>query len=121
VSRREAGGGPSVVERLERGRWGGRWLRAVGDRVKRVWVYDVVVAPSHRRRGVARALMSLLLDHPAVRGAREQWLHTFSAERLYASMGFAVVTRELTSDRVVMLRRPLMPGPPCAGVAPSGA
>jgi ribosomal protein S18 acetylase RimI-like enzyme/nitroimidazol reductase NimA-like FMN-containing flavoprotein (pyridoxamine 5'-phosphate oxidase superfamily) len=88
--------------------------RAVGDRVKRAWIYDVVVHPAHRRRGLARALMALLLEHAAVRGVREQWLHTFSAERLYASMGFAVVTRELTSNRVMMLRRPSGVGAPSA-------
>lgn len=79
--------------------------RAVTDRVKRGWIYDVVVAPEHRRRGLARALMTLLLDHPAVRELREVWLHTKSAERLYASMGFEVVARELSINRVMMVRR----------------
>lgn len=79
--------------------------RAVSDRVKRAWIYDVVVSTEHRSRGVGRALMTLLLDHPAVRRAREVWLHTFSAERLYASMGFEVVSRELSTNRVMMVRR----------------
>lgn len=79
--------------------------RAVSDRVKRAWIYDVVIDPAHQRRGIGRALMALLLDHGAVREAREVWLHTFSAEKLYASMGFEVVTRELSTNRVTMVRR----------------
>jgi hypothetical protein len=34
------------------------------------------------------------------------WLNTKSAERLYASLGFVVVIRELSIDRVMMVRRP---------------
>jgi nitroimidazol reductase NimA-like FMN-containing flavoprotein (pyridoxamine 5'-phosphate oxidase superfamily)/ribosomal protein S18 acetylase RimI-like enzyme len=62
--------------------------RAIGDGAKRAWIYDVVVAPAWRRRGLGGALLRLLLDHPGVRGARQVWLQTRDQQRLYARFGF---------------------------------
>lgn len=62
--------------------------RAFSDGAKFAWIQDVVVAPAHRKKGVARRLMALLLDHPAIRRARRVHLRTVLGERLYASCGF---------------------------------
>lgn len=62
--------------------------RAISDGTRHAWIYDVVVAPEHRRRGVGTRMMALLLDHPAVRRAREVRLTTRDAEHLYARLGF---------------------------------
>lgn len=62
--------------------------RAVSDRAKWAWLYDVSVAPAWRGRGVGRALVRLLLAHPAVRGARRVRLRTRDAQGLYRGFGF---------------------------------
>jgi GNAT superfamily N-acetyltransferase/nitroimidazol reductase NimA-like FMN-containing flavoprotein (pyridoxamine 5'-phosphate oxidase superfamily) len=68
--------------------------RAMTDGAKWGWIYDVIVAPEHRRKGLGRALVALLLDHPALRGALRIKLATRDAQALYAGFGFRDV-REL--------------------------
>jgi ribosomal protein S18 acetylase RimI-like enzyme len=63
--------------------------RALSDGVKLALVFDVMVAPDWRGRGLGEALMRRLLEHPAVRGARRVWLGTRDAQRFYARLGFA--------------------------------
>jgi ribosomal protein S18 acetylase RimI-like enzyme len=62
--------------------------RAVGDRVKSAWIYDVIVAPAWRGRGLGLAVVRLLMDHPAVRGTRRLYLKTRDAQSLYRKLGF---------------------------------
>jgi nitroimidazol reductase NimA-like FMN-containing flavoprotein (pyridoxamine 5'-phosphate oxidase superfamily)/ribosomal protein S18 acetylase RimI-like enzyme len=52
------------------------------------WIYDVVVAPALRGRGLGKRIVGLALDHPAVRRAGAVWLRTRDAQGLYASFGF---------------------------------
>ena len=63
--------------------------RALSDGTKLALVFDVMVAPDWRGRGLGEALMRQLLDHPAVRGARRVWLGTRDAQAFYAKLGFA--------------------------------
>lgn len=62
--------------------------RAISDDTKHAWIYDVWVAPDTRGRGVATALLRLLLDHPRVRDARLVHLCTKDAQPLYRKLGF---------------------------------
>ena len=62
--------------------------RALADGGKYAWVYDVCVRADWRGRGVGRALMRLLLDHPAARRCRVVRLGTRDAQALYAGFGF---------------------------------
>jgi len=62
--------------------------RAISDGAKRAWVYDVIVSSRFRGRGIGRALVRLLLEHPAVRDAATVLLNTRDADTLYASFGF---------------------------------
>jgi GNAT superfamily N-acetyltransferase len=62
--------------------------RAIGDDAKVAWVYDVIVRPDRRGRGLGRAVMTLLLDHPRVRRARAVRLDTRDAQGLYERFGF---------------------------------
>jgi GNAT superfamily N-acetyltransferase/predicted FMN-binding regulatory protein PaiB len=62
--------------------------RAVSDGHKCAWVYDVVVAPAWRRRGVGAAVVRLLLEHPRVRHAATVRLQTSDAQPLYRKLGF---------------------------------
>ena len=83
----------------------GAWIgsaRAIGDGVKRAWIYDVIVAGPWRGRGLGEALMRLLLDHPAIRRARRIYLGTRDAQSFYQRLGFG--------DRRVV-EEPLRPWP----------
>jgi nitroimidazol reductase NimA-like FMN-containing flavoprotein (pyridoxamine 5'-phosphate oxidase superfamily)/GNAT superfamily N-acetyltransferase len=64
------------------------FARAVSDD-RTAWVYDVVVREGARSRGLGRAVVGLLLDHPAVRRCRHVRLTTRDAERFYARLGFS--------------------------------
>jgi nitroimidazol reductase NimA-like FMN-containing flavoprotein (pyridoxamine 5'-phosphate oxidase superfamily)/GNAT superfamily N-acetyltransferase len=62
--------------------------RAVTDTAKRAWIYDVVVAPALRGKGVGAAVVRLLLDHPAVRRTLRVYLRTRDAQPFYEQFGF---------------------------------
>lgn len=63
--------------------------RAVSDDAKAAIVYDVAVAPRRQGQGLGRALMSLLLEHPRIRGTRRVLLRTRDAQGFYAKLGFS--------------------------------
>lgn len=63
--------------------------RVVGDDAKVAIVYDVAVRAELRGRGLGRALVALLLEHPRVRGARRVLLRTRDAQGFYATLGFS--------------------------------
>lgn len=63
--------------------------RGVSDRARRSWLYDVVVDPAMRGRGLGSALIRLFLDHPRVRRT-EVWLGTRDAMPFYERLGFGV-------------------------------
>lgn len=62
--------------------------RAVSDDAKVAIVYDVAVRADGRGRGLGRALVALLLEHPRVRAARCVLLRTRDAQTFYARLGF---------------------------------
>jgi ribosomal protein S18 acetylase RimI-like enzyme len=65
-----------------------------GD-LRRAYVYNVYVAPEHRRKGLARRLMDEILAHCRAEGIRTVWLHASDEGRpLYDKMGF-VATNEM--------------------------
>ncbi len=61
--------------------------RAVSDGCS-AWIYDVVVEHGLRRAGLGRKLVTLLLDHPAVRAAPTVHLRTRDAQGFYERFGF---------------------------------
>jgi ribosomal protein S18 acetylase RimI-like enzyme/nitroimidazol reductase NimA-like FMN-containing flavoprotein (pyridoxamine 5'-phosphate oxidase superfamily) len=64
--------------------------RAVSDGSRFAWMLDVIVRPDQRGRGLGRALVALLLDHPALRGVAFIGLRTRDAHGLYERFGFHV-------------------------------
>ena len=86
--------------------------RALADR-RCAWLYDVVVAPPWRGRGLGRRVTELLLDHPAVRHAGVVRLVTRDAQGLYAGLGFVDAasrprsgpSTEMVLDRAAAARR----------------
>lgn len=82
--------------------------RAISDGSKLAWIYDVIVAPEWRGRGLGQAVTRLLLDHPGVRGARRVMLGTRDAQTLYGRFGFIDRARlpacGFTSTDMVLVR-----------------
>jgi ribosomal protein S18 acetylase RimI-like enzyme len=79
--------------------------RALSDGAKHAWIYDVVVDPKWRGRGLGRALMRRLLDHPQVRGVHFIHLGTRDAQTFYERLGFvdkASIVRPYTSSEMVL-------------------
>ncbi|NUP04732.1 MAG: GNAT family N-acetyltransferase [Polyangiaceae bacterium] len=83
--------------------------RAVTDGAKHAWIYDVIVEPSWRASGLGQALMRLLLDHPAVRGAAFVHLGTRDAQLFYRKLGFVEsneIERPYASTTMTLARAP---------------
>ncbi|MBE7449512.1 MAG: GNAT family N-acetyltransferase [Kofleriaceae bacterium] len=100
-------GGPWVGARDRAGRLVAS-ARAVSDGGKRAWLYDVIIAPAWRGRGLGQAVTRLVLDHPEVRAVREVALATRDAQTLYARFGFVerstLPPRAFPSTELVRLR-----------------
>jgi ribosomal protein S18 acetylase RimI-like enzyme len=61
------------------------------DKPPELWINEVGVAPTHLRRGLAQALLRMLLDTGRTLGCTQAWVLTdrdnTAAMRLYASVG----------------------------------
>ena len=61
------------------------------DKAPQLWINEVGVAPSHRRRGIGRRLLEALLAHGRALGCTEAWLGTepdnLPARALYERTG----------------------------------
>lgn len=64
------------------------FARVVSDYATFAYLCDVFVLPTHRGRGVGKALMRNVLEHEAVRGLRRVVLVTLDAHGLYRTFGF---------------------------------
>ena len=88
--------------------------RANSDGSRHAYVADIAVASEYRGRGLGTALVRLLLDHPAVRGARSVRLATKDAQPFYERFGFQPeeqVTFGFPLARL-LLQREASPNPP---------
>jgi aminoglycoside 6'-N-acetyltransferase I len=60
------------------------------DKAPQLWINEVGVAPSHRRRGIGRRMLDAMLAHGRALGCTEAWLGTeednLPARRLYESV-----------------------------------
>jgi GNAT superfamily N-acetyltransferase len=82
------------------------FARAVTDRATFAWLADVFVLPAHRGRGIARAMVTALLEHPDLQGLRRWMLATADAHALYAALGFDAPDHP---DRLMERRQPGAP------------
>jgi ribosomal protein S18 acetylase RimI-like enzyme len=85
------------------------FVRVVTDRATFAWVCDVFVVESHRRRGVADALMVAVKAHPELQGLRRWSLATRDAHALYRRHGFEPLA---DPARAMEIRRPDVYRPP---------
>jgi ribosomal protein S18 acetylase RimI-like enzyme/nitroimidazol reductase NimA-like FMN-containing flavoprotein (pyridoxamine 5'-phosphate oxidase superfamily) len=82
--------------------------RAVSDGARNALVCDVAVAKEWRGRGLGKAVVRLVLDHPAVRDADRVRLGTRDAQKLYERFGFVDVAAEprpYVSTQMIRRRR----------------
>ncbi|HVD33351.1 MAG TPA: GNAT family N-acetyltransferase [Gemmatimonadales bacterium] len=63
--------------------------RAVTDLATYAYWTDVVIAPTHRGRGLGRWLSDCMLAHPELQGLRRVALLTRDAAGLYTQIGFS--------------------------------
>ena len=64
------------------------FARVVSDRAVFAYLMDVFVVPEFRGRGISKALMRAVLDHPDLQHLRLFLLATRDAHRLYERFGF---------------------------------
>jgi GNAT superfamily N-acetyltransferase len=65
------------------------YARVVSDTMRFAWIADVFVAPEHRKKGLARAMVRFALDHPDLKDVAKWFLATKDAHGVYAELGFA--------------------------------
>lgn len=64
------------------------FARASGDRTTFARISDVLVWPDHQGRGIGKALIRALLDHPDMTSVGTWMLATSDAHGLYEQFGF---------------------------------
>lgn len=86
------------------------FARAVSDG-RTAWLYDVAVRRGRRRAGAGTAVVKLLLDHPAVRGASKVRLGTRDATAFYRRLGFVDLDeaprKAYATTEMILLREPV--------------
>jgi GNAT superfamily N-acetyltransferase len=65
--------------------------RVITDRATFAYLADVYVDDSARKRGLAKRLLSAIIDHRELRGLRRWMLATRDAHGLYAKFGFRAI------------------------------
>jgi len=63
--------------------------RVISDGATFAYVSDIFVDPTHRKRGIAKAIVAAMLAHPDLQDLRRWVLVTADAHGLYAQLGFA--------------------------------
>lgn len=69
------------------------FARIITDYATFAYVSDVFVLEGHRRRGLARWLMKVILGHPRLQGLRRWMLATRDAHEIYRQVGFEDLPR----------------------------
>lgn len=69
------------------------FARVVTDRATFAYLADVFVLPDHGGKGLARALVTALHDHPDLQGLRRWMLATNDAHGVYAALGWQPIAR----------------------------
>jgi GNAT superfamily N-acetyltransferase len=82
------------------------FARVITDRAVFGYLADVFVLPAYRGRGIAKLLMTAIVEHPEVRGLKVLLLRTRDAHGLYAQFGF----NPLMDADEMMVRNGTLPG-----------
>lgn len=68
-------------------------VRVVSDYATFCYVCDVYVLEEHRRQGLSKAMLAMVMSHPMLQGLRRWSLVTADAHGLYRQFGFAPVAQ----------------------------
>lgn len=68
-------------------------VRLVSDYATFCYVCDVYVLEEHRGRGLSKAMLGMVMDHPTLQGLRRWSLVTADAQGLYRQFGFNTVAQ----------------------------
>ncbi len=66
-------------------------IRIISDQATYAYLCDVYVLEEHRQHGLSKAMLKLVMGHPALQGLRSWSLRTRDAHGLYAQFGFKPV------------------------------
>lgn len=75
------------------------FTRVISDLTYRATIWDVIVAETHRKRGIGREMMRKVLDHPDLKTVTMFLLLTKDRQPFYKHLGFTV------EDEMSMLLR----------------
>jgi GNAT superfamily N-acetyltransferase len=64
------------------------FARVVSDLTYRATIWDVIVRPTHQGKGVGRAVMNTVLDHPDLKTVTQFVLLTADKHAFYERLGF---------------------------------
>jgi GNAT superfamily N-acetyltransferase len=67
--------------------------RAITDFTVFAYLADIFVVPEYQRRGVGKALVRAMLEHPKLQGLQVMLLRTRDAHGLYKQFGFEALPR----------------------------
>jgi GNAT superfamily N-acetyltransferase len=84
-------------------------MRVITDHATFAHLCDVYILEEHRKQGLAKAMMALLLRHPKLQGLRAWRLGTRDAHGLYAQFGFKPIDHP---ESQMILRFPDVYRPP---------
>ena len=79
------------------------FARVITDRAVYAYLADVFVIAEHRGRGIGKALVQAVLEHPALQTVQNFMLGTRDAHGLYARFGFEPIGEP---ERLMSRRRP---------------
>lgn len=68
-------------------------VRVISDYATFCYVCDVYVLEDHRRQGLSKAMLAMIMDHPKLQALRRWSLVTADAHGLYRQFGFSPVAQ----------------------------
>jgi GNAT superfamily N-acetyltransferase len=83
------------------------FARIVTDYATFAWLADVYVLAEHRGQGLGKALIEMVIEHPALRSLPRVMLATLDAHGLYEQYGFAPLQGD---TRFMAIQPPAPPG-----------
>ncbi|HTL83150.1 MAG TPA: GNAT family N-acetyltransferase [Bacteroidia bacterium] len=66
------------------------FARVITDQATYAYLCDVIVNEDHGGKGIGKAMMKFIMDHPELQGLRRFTLATRDAHTLYTQFGFEV-------------------------------
>ena len=79
------------------------FARVITDKATFAFLADVYVLPEHRGKGLSKALMKEVMEHPDLQGLRRILLGTRDAHTLYEKFGFKPLA---APDRMMEIHDP---------------